>query len=525
MISVLVTYDFGMGSSGCRLLRDGWASPETGFVWSVGDLSIVEVPHPGPRTGLQIEVTLAPFVLSPQVQHQYGHLILDGGTASVGGRLGGKATWRIELPPGYASPTLKIALRRTPPAQRAPALLPAEKRDLGFKLIELKLLQSRPARLPPARRPMREWRFGWNETTESCLADGWAEPEDGFVWAIGRTARLQLPIEPSSYPRPSLLLLDMRPVGYPGDSARQRVAIAVDGRPLSYVDLRQRITVAFPVHPRAHETHLTLRFDHFDAADGPCAVAHHSGAPLAWALACARLVPQPAALPPAHLPALLPPVPNQFSDGSLAGAVKGRTGLSIPELLSRFEGIGSGCWLGLLQAKFGMMPIGLLTYAGVLQFRLVDGIFAGFADLGRPDQKVWAIRWEGDTTWRMMDLVYELSLATPYPRDVPPPENGFALASVSLPWLADKLMTDIANGEKLFVARPMEAPNEAAGLAVLAALRHFGDAQLLWVVEDGSGPTGSVIRLPSGLLKGHKDLTDESIVSVLANAYALLQSQ
>jgi hypothetical protein len=88
----------------------------------------------------------------------------------------------------------------------------------------------------------------------------------------------------------------------------------------------------------------------------------------------------------------------------------------------------------------------------------------------------------------MMDTVFNLSLATPYLRNVPPPENGFAQASVSLPWLAEKLMADIANGEKIFVARPREAQQDAAGLAVLAALRRFGDVQLLWVVEDGSGP-------------------------------------
>jgi hypothetical protein len=42
------------------------------------------------------------------------------------------------------------------------------------------------------------------------------------------------------------------------------------------------------------------------------------------------------------------------------------------------------------------------------------------------------------------------------------------------------------------------------------------------VVEDGSMPPGSVMRLPSGLLKGDKGFDEETMISVLANAYALL---
>jgi hypothetical protein len=460
--------------------------------------------------------------LPPQLRHQNGFVSFDSGASRAGGRIGGRATWQMFVPKTLAAPALTIVLNRVKPALRAPDLLPGERRDLGFRLLTIKLLSIPRTILPPAKRAMTEWRFGWNELTEDCLVDGWGEPEDGFVWAVGRTSTLRLPIEPVRDPKPALLLLDMRPAGYPHDFARQRIAVSVDERPAVYIDLKERMSLALPMQPLAGASSISCRFDHFDAVGTLHTVLHDSGKPFAWALASARLMPRPPALAPDALSPLLHSPSNGFEDGSLELAIKRRTEHSMAQVASRFEGLGHGCWLGILQRRLGMMPTALLAYAAIHQFRLVDGILAGFADLGRPDQKLWAVRAEEDTTWRLIDLVFDLSIATPYPRSIPPPADGFAKASVALPWLARKLLADIAAGEKIFVINPMGAQCEAAALAVLAALRHFGDAQLLWVAEDGSGPVGSVVRLPSGLLKGHKDSTEESMMSVLTNAYAFV---
>ena len=531
MISVLETHLFGLGGTGTAFLRNGWARPEPGFVWSLGHESTLVLPSVPAGDGIRLELTLAPFISPPALSHQHGRCTVDG-RETISGRVGGRVTWGMTLPKRTADGAVEVTLHREPRGPGAARLLPGESRDLGFKLIELKIVRAPRLELPAAKRPLSEWRFGWNAETEGCLQDGWGAPEDGYVWALGRTSRLRLPLDRKQRQRPGLLLLDMRPFWNGIDPARQRIAVGADGRLLRYLDLRKRAVVAIPVEPDASADGITVHFDHLDAASQPQTPVHATGLPFAWALASARLVPQlPAARPHMLPPLVFEHTPSSPDDPVVASAVRARTGRTLPDVVSCFESLGSGCGLGTLQRRLGKLPIGLLIYAALHQHQLVEGLLAGFADLGRRDRLYWGVRSEVDTTWRMIDQIFGMSMSTPYPRSLPQPERGLVQASTSLPWLASKLMADMATAGKIFTIRFDGIPDEAAALAVLAAMRRFGNSCLLWLVEDGTGAPGSVERLASGLFRGHLnpeppppdvDANDMVLISILANTVALI---
>ncbi len=525
MIKLHAIYSFGTGGNGVALLGGGWAAPEAGFVWSVGRESRLRVPAPRDPAQTVVELEIEPFVARPHVRKQQIRLAVNG--AVVGERrIGGKFIWRIALAnDDAASDNIDICLTRDP-ATPAPARLGiADVRDLGFKLSELKILAVRQAPPPPRVRAMTEFRFGCNEPTGGLLEAGWGRPEGGFVWAIGPTSTLRLPRRDA--PAEALLLLDMRPVTGPDGAARQRVCIGVNGRLLRYVQLRDRCILALPVDLPPRAGWVEVRFDNLDAFAHPGHALHASGLPLAWALASIRLAPRQPDLPPS----VLPPVPGDWHDGTLAHAARARAGIALPDLVTRFESIAGSCRLGNLQRRLDHDPVSLLRYAAMPQRELVEAILAGFADVGRPDALKWDVRGPEDTTWRLIDLVFRISFATPYPLAAAPPQDMFATFGKTLPWQAEKLMRDIAAAEKIFQARLLYEDDEAVALAVLTALRQFGEARLLYIDDSGRKAPGSVERLACGLLRGHLDArqdadpdqADASLVSILANAWALSQ--
>jgi hypothetical protein len=527
MITLQASYHFGAASDGRMLLGTGWAAPEADFVWSVGAASTLLVPAPQASGETVLEFRIEPFIAPPELRHQHASLTINH--VGVGSRrVGGPLTWRVAVPADALAPgMLRIDLARAAGRPTPAELGLPDPRDLGFKLTNLKVLTRRPVRPPPpVRRRHALFRFGCNEPTAGLLQDGWGEPEDGFVWAVGRTSTLSLPLHDA--PRPAVLLLDMRPVAAPS-GARQRLAIGANGKLLGYLDLRARGILALPIDPARGADSLTLHFDNIDAYANPGLAAHVSGLPFAWALASARLAPAPARVAPASLPRLA----GRWADATLADAVAARCGLSLQDLVTRFESIAGSCRLGNLQRRLDRDQVGLLRYAAVHQHELVEGILAGFADVGRPDALLWDVRGPEDTTWRLIDLVFQISFATPYKLAAPPPSDAIAKFGTSLPWLAAKLMEDVASADKIFLTRLAYDSDDAAALAVLTALRRFGDAWLLLIDDAGRAEPGSVERLANGLLRGHLDaredadldLADTSFVSLLANAWALAKKE
>ena len=97
-----------------------------------------------------------------------------------------------------------------------------------------------------------------------------------------------------------------------------------------------------------------------------------------------------------------------------------------------------------------------------------------------------------------------------------------------MPRLAEKLLEDAANGDKIFAFRtdvPMLAEGAVALRAMLGAI---GDVTLLWITDGTDAQCGGVERIGHRLLRGYAvvvDGPDEHFVSIMANAWILSQAE
>jgi hypothetical protein len=508
MITKLASYGFAAGADGVKLLGAGWAPPTATGAWSVKRAARVVLPASAGATGVALH-------LNSQTQHAITrHRRI---TVSINGhpagerRIGGACVWQIDLPAAAGPIELALQDRTHGAGDRQ-----------GICLAAVEVFGNTHAPVPPAARPLRELRFSWNDSNEDWLGEGWGTPEDAYVWAIGGRSTLHLPVPPDR--APALALLDMHPSIRDPQPRRQRVLVHADGVAVASLDLREELNVAIPLRPALGQSSVALAFRNLDADFETTDPFHHFGKPFAWFLISARIVP---ALP-GYLPGARPRLPGTLADGSLQRVVEMLTGLPAPALAARFEGLGNGCELGQLQQALGHDRSGLLRFAAIRQRQLVEGILHGFYGIARADQLVWAVRREEDDTWRLIEQAYGVSSATPYSRYVAAP--GFRAESRRLPRLADKLMEDIAAAERIFVLRISEPATEPAALAVLAALRRFGEAEMVWLVTDGTQPAGSAERLPCGLVRGHleapetgRPISPDTMMSALANAFILLR--
>ena len=207
-------------------------------------------------------------------------------------------------------------------------------------------------------------------------------------------------------------------------------------------------------------------------------------------------------------------------------------------LVMRFESCGDNCEFGLLQRRIGVERMALLSYAGVADvFGLADAIenrFAGFAEGEALHISIFGAEWIATVPAQRMNF-----------------HTGRLVADVSedrirteerrkLQFLAQKLIDDIEDGNKIFVYRTLRdgrgGHDGMKGMDRLYdAMRTIGPARLLWVNEaDDAHPPGTVIQCRDGLYHGfverlapHQDAfaTDaEGWLALLEAAAALIDT-
>jgi hypothetical protein len=519
MITLPADHRFGTGQRGNNLLGQGWSAPEEGFVWAIGRQSTLVLPPVEGPGRLVLELTVDPFRHPPHMRHQRLRVSVNGELLGDR-RLGGRLAWWLEVPAEAASGPLRVTLDQ--PNATSPRALGAgpDDRPLGFRLSAAKLLRIRAA-LPPAL-GMTEIRFGWNETTEDWLAEGFGEPEDNFVWALGRRSVLRMPVDGSG--QPVLAALDMRPFLDPPQLEWQRLMVGQDGRLLTYLDLHVPTVVALRLTPKPGQSSVLLQFDHMNAEAGRGRIRHDSGLPFAYALENLRLFPAP----PPHAAVSRARIEGRLEDGSLSERVHNAAGLELSELAAHFVSFGNGCSFALVQRQIGSDQPALLRFGGCWQPSLARALLHGFVGLGRPDALRVDTYIPGEATWRMTDEVFGFSIPTPYDPRVRPPDDAVARAGRTLPWLAEKLLEDVASADKIFVYRAQQPIPKEGALALRAALGTIGDVTLLWLTEGTDTQRGTVERIGHRLLHGYAcavDGPDEEIVSVMANAWILAEEE
>jgi hypothetical protein len=195
-------------------------------------------------------------------------------------------------------------------------------------------------------------------------------------------------------------------------------------------------------------------------------------------------------------------------DESLAAAATGQANArplpELDQLVLDFESFGDNCEFGLVQRQAGAEPLGLLRFSFTPMpslLRALESRFAGVADLDKIEIMV-AKNKEFIVKIRDYDFVYhsgrkegEIEIET-LRRD----------EAVKLGFLIRRLTGTLRSGEKIFVRKGQNSSRQDETEKLLAAMRAYGPATLLWVLPaDADHPPGSVALVAAHLICGRID--------------------
>jgi capsular polysaccharide biosynthesis protein len=213
--------------------------------------------------------------------------------------------------------------------------------------------------------------------------------------------------------------------------------------------------------------------------------------------------------------------------------------LPLEKLLMNFEALGDNCEFGLVQRQAGAEPLGLLRFASPyvpIEVRLrtvVDAIERRFEGLGSLDTVHLKLHGKPERReYLVHESAYQLLHHTFLHEGEVDPDDFRRKEARRLVFLRDKLLADLAAGEKLWVWKSNLALSYDDISPLLDVLRRLGPNSLLWiVVADPEHPSGTVERIESDLLKGYVDrlaayddatnISFESWYAVCRSAYAL----
>jgi predicted Zn-dependent protease len=182
------------------------------------------------------------------------------------------------------------------------------------------------------------------------------------------------------------------------------------------------------------------------------------------------------------------------------------------ELIQQFESLGGrgiGCEFGMFQREFGAEPLGLLRWADMPYEGIIFVLENRFAGVGLPENtELFVDRDHGNAEYCTRDKRGFMFQRCFIPENDISHEKMWKQTTRRLPFLRDKLITDLEGGSKIFVWRQTERNLTNAELERLhCAVRSYGDNTLLYVrYQDDTHPNGTVVRAAApGLLIGYID--------------------
>jgi hypothetical protein len=182
-----------------------------------------------------------------------------------------------------------------------------------------------------------------------------------------------------------------------------------------------------------------------------------------------------------------------------------------------------------VQRQCGAEPLSLLRFASTPLSALLAALRARFEGLGAAGGLEIEL---AQDEYLIIDKVFGLLYHSWVHVGEAAPEELLRREERRLPFLRQKLIEDLTEGRKIFLYHGMEPLSRAAMLSLLALLRGYGPATLLWVeLADETHPAGGVEVITTGLLKGYMDrfapgenaydLSFDAWLTVCRNAYTL----
>jgi hypothetical protein len=337
------------------------------------------------------------------------------------------------------------------------------------------------------------------------LGSGWARPEDGFVWAVGRESWLLLPLATTA--KAYFFLITAWPHVRPGRLEAQRVSVDVNGTRVGEFAFRQRATFAGMIDVRigGNKAAMCIRLSHPDSArpmdfpedgnadDRPLALAYE-------AIVVDELAEDEAALTASLTAALDNERAPPARDDEAVGA----------GFLKYFQSAGNDCEFAFLQREQGLEPIGLLRFASITIDELVRGLNQGFAGIAAPDRmEVFVPENAQNHDYMVREGNYGLVYHTHIDPQSIAADALKAKEVVRLRRLAELFLEDVAYGDHIFVVKYKDPPAPVQLARLMAAFRRLGSATLLWIREDARPDwAGRAAWLLPGLLVGYVDRID-----------------
>jgi tetratricopeptide (TPR) repeat protein len=171
------------------------------------------------------------------------------------------------------------------------------------------------------------------------------------------------------------------------------------------------------------------------------------------------------------------------------------------QLFMGFESLGHTCEFGLVQRRHGAEPISLLRWNGISSSMLIAALESRFAGIDHPDnlmvQKV-------EHEYVLRDRNFFTYMHTFITDDVVDAELLVAKQVKRMGFLKNKLLGDLAAGEKIFVHLADGTLSSEEVQRLQRAVRSYGDARLFYVdVAQTPAQAGTVEVADDGLLCGY----------------------
>jgi tetratricopeptide (TPR) repeat protein len=181
------------------------------------------------------------------------------------------------------------------------------------------------------------------------------------------------------------------------------------------------------------------------------------------------------------------------------------------DLISQFESLGGrgiGCEFGMFQREFAAEPLGLLRWADMPYDGIIFVLENRFDGVGLPENtELFLDRDHGKPEYCTRDKRGFMFQRCFIHEDDISYERMWKQTIRRLPFLRDKLITDLEAGQKIFVWRQTERNLTEAELDRLyRAVRSYGDNTLLYVrYQDDAHRNGTIEWARPGLLVGYID--------------------